>query len=68
MGRMTVTVEEELVRRAQRALGTRSKAETIRLALREVLRRERLVGALAHQGKVDLALDQETLRKLRADR
>ncbi len=68
MSRMTITVEKELVSRAQAALGTRSKAETIRLALKEVLRRDRLAGALAHQGKVELALDQATLRKLRADR
>ena len=67
MGRMTITIDEDLVSKAREALGTRTKAETIRLALREVLRRDRLAGALAHQGKVELALDQETLRKLRDD-
>ena len=68
MSRMTITVDKELVRQAQAVLGARTKAEAIRLALREVLRRDRLEEALAHQGKVELDLDQEMLRKLRAER
>ncbi len=68
MSRMTITIDTALVSKAQAALGAHSKAETIRLALQEVLRRERLAAALAHQGKVEISLDQATLRKLRADR
>ncbi|MFQ5743632.1 MAG: type II toxin-antitoxin system VapB family antitoxin [Acidobacteriota bacterium] len=65
---MTITVDDRLVAKVKEALGTRTKAQTIRLALREVLRRNQLVDALAHEGRVELKLDQKTLQKLRADR
>jgi len=65
MGRMTVTIDEKLVSRAQRALGVRTKAEAIRIALEEVLRRKKLAQALGHRGQIALDLDQETLERLR---
>ena len=68
MSRMTITVDDKLVTDAQEALGTRTKAQTIRVALREVLRKEQLAKALKHQGRIEMELDQETLRRLRADR
>ena len=66
MQRFTVTVDENLLASAMKALGTRSKADTIRRALAEVLRRKRLADALKHQGQVELDLDQDRLQELRA--
>ena len=67
MGRFTVTVDEDLLERAMEELGTRSKADTVRRALAEVLRRKRLGDALRHAGKIELDLDQEKLQELRAE-
>ena len=47
-------------------LGTATKADTLRQALQEVLRRARLARALEHQGRIDLDLDQDRLAALRA--
>lgn len=66
MSRMTVTLDPDLLGEAQEVLGTSTKAETLRRALEEVLRRARLARALEHQGRIDLDLDPETLEKLRA--
>ena len=66
MQRFTVTVDENLLASAMKALGTRSKADTVRRALAEVLRRKRLADALKHQGQVELDIDQDGLQELRA--
>lgn len=67
MTRMTVTVDPRLLEEAQEVLGTSTKADTLRQALEEVLRRDRLARALEHQGRIDLDLDQEKLAALRAE-
>ena len=66
MNRFTITVEEDLIEAAMKALGTRSKVDTVRHALSEVVRRERLAQALERQGKVELNLTQGELQKLRS--
>lgn len=68
MDRMTITIDNELVNQAKKMLGAATKAETVRLALMDVLRRKRLEKALNHQGKIELALDQEKLQKLREEK
>lgn len=65
VGRMTVTLDEELLAEAQKALCTSTKAETIREALRQALRRQGLKDALKHRGRVGLDLDRAELAKLR---
>ncbi len=65
MNRMTVTIDDELVEEAKEVLGVSSKSETIRLALLEVVRRNRLKQVLDDAGKIDLDLDQALLQKLR---
>ena len=65
MSRMTVTVDDELIEEAKKALGVTTRADAIRLALREVSRRQRLEAALEHRGKIDLKTDQKVLRRLR---
>ena len=65
MKRMTITVDEALVEETRRALKARTKAEAIRQALEEALRRRRLERVLDHAGRIELDLDQEKLRRLR---
>lgn len=67
MTRMTVTLDDRLLEAAQEALGAPTKAETIRSALAESVRRKRLREAAAHRGQVGLDLDQDTLAALRAE-
>jgi Arc/MetJ family transcription regulator len=65
--RMTVTLDPDLLAEAGRALGTPTKAETIRAALAEAVRRRQLAAAVAHQGRIQLDLDQAALARLRAE-
>ena len=67
MARMSITVEEDLLVEAQRVLGVGTKAEAIRIALREVVRRKHLHKVVSRQGKVDLELDEKTLERLRGE-
>jgi Arc/MetJ family transcription regulator len=67
MGRMTVTLEEDLLLEAQRLIGARTRRETIRRALEEAIRSRKRDRALARAGKIDLELDQELLEKLRGE-
>ena len=67
MSRMTITVDPDLLDQAQKALKATTKAETIRIALTEIVRRQRLATALKHRGRSELDLDQETLQQLRRD-
>jgi hypothetical protein len=50
-----------------RPLAVRTKAEAIRRALEETLRRRRLERVLEHAGKVALDLDQDRLARLREE-
>ena len=65
MSRMTITIEDELVEQARKILSVRTKADAIRMALKEVIRKKRLSEVLTHQGTIEFDLDQETLQKLR---
>lgn len=67
MTRMTVTIDEDLVEEAREILNVDSKSEAIRGALEELLRQRKLRNALEHAGRVELALDQEKLGRLRAE-
>ena len=63
--RTTVDIDPELVAEAMRLLGTKTKKETIRLALEALIRdrrRELLRGKLAN---TDLSFDLEGLERLR---
>jgi Arc/MetJ family transcription regulator len=64
---MSVTIDDELIERAREALGTDTRAETIRSALEEAVRRRRLERALAHEGAIALDVGQEELQRLRAE-
>ena len=67
MSRMSVTIDDALIEEAKEVFGVDSRAEAIRRALREALRRRRLALALEHRGQIDLDVDREELRRLRED-
>jgi len=52
--RLSVAVDDALLAQAQRALGTRTKRETIEVALREAARRAAIRRALDLQGQVHI--------------
>jgi Arc/MetJ family transcription regulator len=61
MGRLTATLDDQLLAEAQLAMATRTKRETIEAALREVVRRARARKALGHKGKLQLGFSREDL-------
>lgn len=63
--RLTVTVDEELLDEAVRLAGTRTKREALELALREFVRRRRLIDVIAHAGHVNLGITLQDLLKAR---
>jgi len=62
---MTVRIEDDLLQDAQEELGTRTKRETIVVALEEVRRRRRLKRVLEHAGTMELGFTLEDLRRMR---
>ncbi len=67
LARMTITVDPDLLEQAKQALDAPTKADTIRIALTEIVRKQRLANALEHRGRIALDLDQETLGQQRQD-
>ncbi len=67
MTRMTIMVDSDLMDRAQAAVDAPTRAETIRIALTEIVRKQQLAAALRHRGRIELDLDQKTLQQLRRD-
>jgi metal-responsive CopG/Arc/MetJ family transcriptional regulator len=67
MSRLTVTIDEALLEEAKEALGVETRAEAIRTALEEAVRRRRLANALAHKGQLALRGDLAELRRLREE-
>lgn len=66
MSRMSVTVDDELLEEAREVLGAETRAEAIRAALEQVVRRWRLEQALTHRGAIELLGNQAELSRLRA--
>ncbi len=64
---MSITIDDRLVDEARKALGARTRAEAIRIALREAVRQQRLAQALEHRGRVDIGLDRKTLSREREE-
>jgi Arc/MetJ family transcription regulator len=61
--RTTLDLPEELLEEARTALGFKSKTDTIVLALRELVRRQRLEELKALMGRVRLDVDTDTSRR-----
>jgi Arc/MetJ family transcription regulator len=66
---MTVTqidIDDEALAEAMRLSGTRTKKETVNLALREFAERHRRVAALEHYAQLATAWDYEGWQQLRS--
>ncbi len=50
--RTNIDIDDEVLREAQRLIGTRTKRETVDMALRELVARHRRIGVLELRGKV----------------
>jgi Arc/MetJ family transcription regulator len=66
MGRLTVTVDDELLDEAQALLGLKTRRETITAALNAVVRQKRRERALQNRGRIQFDIDQEGLQDYRA--
>jgi len=65
MVRLSVALDQALLKDAAEALGTRTKRETIESALQEAVRRARLRKALEHRGTLDLGFTREDVLQSR---
>jgi Arc/MetJ family transcription regulator len=65
MSRMTVMLDDAMLEDARAVLGTKTKRETIVVALTETIRRKRLEQAVSRRGRIGLDLTQEDLCRLR---
>lgn len=61
--RTNIEIDDEVMREAQRLLGTQTKRETVDMALREIVARHRRLGVLDLRGKVRWAGDLEQSRQ-----
>lgn len=61
--RTTLDLPEDLIESARKALGFKSKTDTVVVALRELLRRHRLEGLKALLGHVELDVDTARSRR-----
>jgi Arc/MetJ family transcription regulator len=50
--RTNIEIDDDVLREAQRLTGTRTKRETVDLALRELVARDRRLGVLRLRGRV----------------
>ena len=50
--RTNIDIDDDVLREAQRLVGTRTKRDTVNLALRELVARHRQIGILQLRGKV----------------
>jgi Arc/MetJ family transcription regulator len=50
--RTNIEIDDDVLREAQRLIGTRTKRETVDLALRELVARHRRIGVLDLRGRV----------------
>lgn len=67
VSRMTVTIDDALLEEAKEALGVETRAEAIRTALEEAVRRRRLAQALQQRGQFQLLGNLSELRRLREE-
>jgi hypothetical protein len=60
--RTTLDIPESLMNEAMRLTQVRTKTELIRIALVNLIQKEKIQGLKEYFGKVDLAIDLDTLR------
>jgi Arc/MetJ family transcription regulator len=64
--RTNIEIDDEVLRQAQRLTGTRTKRETVDLALRELVARHRRIGVLDLRGRVHWQGDLDESRRGRS--
>jgi len=64
--RTNVEIDDELMRQAKRLAGTKTKRETVDLALRELVARHNQVGILSLRGRVLWEGDLDESRRARS--
>lgn len=61
--RTNIEIDDDVMREAQRLIGTRTKRETVDMALRELVARHRRLGVLELRGKVRWEGDLDESRR-----
>ena len=61
--RTTLDIPESLINEALRITHSRTKTELIKLALENIIRKNKIMGLKKYRGKIDLDIDLNTLRK-----
>ena len=64
--RTNIDIDDDVLREAQRLVGTKTKRDTVNLALRELVARHRQIGILQLRGKVHWEGDLATSRSGRS--
>ena len=65
--RTTLDIPQDLIEEAQRLAKTSSKTATIIMSLEELIRAKRIERLRKMKGRIDLAIDLDTLRRSRTD-
>ena len=65
MTRMTLTLDEKVLNEAKLILGSKTKRETVEIALKEIIKNKKREKAKEHCGKIELDLTQDELDKYR---
>jgi len=63
--KITVVIDEQLMKAAMKAAGVKTRRQAIELGLKELVRRRDLAALRAELGTYDLALDLDELKRLR---
>jgi Arc/MetJ family transcription regulator len=64
--RTNIEIDDDVMREAQRLIGTHTKRETVDMALRELVARHRRIGVLDLRGRVRWEGDLESSRSDRS--
>jgi Arc/MetJ family transcription regulator len=65
--RTTIEIDDELLQEAMAVTGTKQKRRVVELALREVIRQQRVQRLVKRLGKTPLSLALSDLRRMRED-
>ncbi len=59
----TLNVSKELIEEGLRVTQSKTKTELVNLALKEIIRKNKIQKIKKYQGKIDLKIDLDNLRK-----
>lgn len=61
--RTTLDIPEELINEALKITRSKTKTQVIKLALENIIQKNKILGLKKFRGKLDLMIDLDTLRK-----